>query len=132
MNDMPRGNKDLVKYQFNSETAKAAAAKSVEVRRKNAAERKALKETLEILMRTSMKKGKVTSTEDIMNLAEAQGKNVTVQTAIALAAVKRATSGDMQAISFIRDQLGEKPSDKVQVDQSITIEEYAKNHTVKL
>lgn len=125
-------NPNLAKYAFTSETGREASKKSAEVRRKNAAERKAMKETLELLMRMSMKKGKVTSAEDIMNLAEAQGKNVSVQTAIGLAAVKRATSGDMQAITFIRDQLGEKPSDKVQVDQSITIEEYAKNHKVKL
>ena len=117
---------------FTSETAREAQKKSAEVRHRNTVERKQMKQTLEILMRMAMKKGKVNSPEEIMNLADAQGKNVDVQTAIGIAAVKRATSGDMQAITFIRDQLGEKPSDKVEVDQSLTIETWAKNNKVEL
>ena len=46
--------------------------------------------------------------------------------------VQRAMMGDVQAAQYIRDTVGEKPSDKVEVDQSLTIEAWAKKNKVKL
>ena len=115
-----------------SERASELGKKSVEARRKRAQERKAMKHTLDTLMRTTIKKGSFVSAEEIEDLAEAGKLNVDVQTAINIAIIQRAMMGDVQAAQFIRDTLGEKPSDKVEVDQSLTIEEWAKNHKPKL
>jgi hypothetical protein len=102
------------------------------VRKANAAKRKSMKEDFNILLKLSLKKGDLVSSEEIQNLAESKNLNISVQTAINIAMVQRALLGDVQAAQFIRDTVGEKPSDKVQVDQSLTIESWAKNHKVKL
>ena len=49
-----------------------------------------------------------------------------------IAMIKRAIMGDVSAYLAIRDTLGEKPSDKLEIDSNLTVEEWAKNHKVKL
>lgn len=58
--------------------------------------------------------------------------NVSVQTAIDIAMIQRAIYGDVQAAIWVRDTVGDKPSDKVELDQSLTVEEWAKTRKVKL
>ena len=111
-----------------SELAKLGALK----RKENGLKRRTMKEDLGILLKLSLKKGDLVSADEILSLAEAEGKNVSVQTAMDIAMVQRAMLGDVQAYLAIRDTIGEKPSDKVQVDQSLTIESWAKSHNVKL
>lgn len=41
--------------------------------------------------------------------------------AIACAAVKKAAGGDLSAMSFIRDTIGEKPKDEISVDGGVVI-----------
>ena len=76
--------------------------------------------------------GEMVLPEDIENIADAENINIDAQTAMGVAMVQRAMLGDVQAAQFIRDTIGEKPTDKVEVDQSLTIEEWAKNHKPKL
>ena len=106
--------------------------KGVEVRMAKRKERLKMKEELNILLQMAIKRGDVNSPEDILSMEEAEKMNVSAQTAIAIAMLKRAMMGDVQAGQFIRDTVGEKPSDKVEVDQSLTIEAWAKSHDVKL
>lgn len=106
--------------------------KGIEARKRNTLERKKIKDDLNILLKISLKRGDINDPEDILNLDEAQKMNVPVQTAINIAMIKRALLGDVQAAQYIRDTVGEKPSDKVELDQSLTIESWAKNHDVKL
>ena len=120
-------------YQITKENAREMQARGVAKHKENVAKRKKMKEDLDILLRISKKKnGKIRSAEQIQSLAEAENVNCDAQTAILVATVQRAMAGDMQAVQFIRDTIGEKPSDKVEIDASKTIEEYAKNHKVKL
>lgn len=114
------------------EEAVAMGKKSGEVRRENARKRQNMKATLDVLLTKAIKRGEMVETEDIMSIADAEDINVDAQTAMAIAMVQRAMLGDVQAMTFIRDTIGEKPSDKVEVDQSLTIEEWAKNHKPKL
>lgn len=107
-------------------------AMGVAKRKENIQKRKAMKEDLNILLKLTLKKGDSVSTDEILSLADAEGKNISVQTAMNIAMVQRAMLGDVQAYLAIRDTIGEKPSDKVQVDQSLTIESWAKSHNVKL
>lgn len=106
--------------------------RGAEVKKRNNAERKKMKSDLDLLLKLSLKHGDVNEPEDVMDLEEAQNMNLPVQTAINIAMIKRALLGDVQAAQYIRDTIGEKPSDKVELDQSLTVETWAKNHSVKL
>lgn len=95
-----------------SEAGKKGGKASVEARRR----RKELKETLEILLNMSLdKRRKNVDIEKIQAFADLKGKNVTVDEAMMIKLVQKALSGDLNSISMIRDTIGEKPSDKVEV-----------------
>ena len=108
------------------------ARKGVAVREAKKRERQKMKDELNILLKTALKRGDVVDADDVLNLEEAQEMNLSAQTAINIAMIKRAIMGDVQAAQYLRDTVGEKPSDKVEVDQSLTIESWAKSHDVKL
>ena len=133
---MPRTKEELMKnlnpYKKGDPYAKEMSKKANETRWSRERERKKIKEDLDTLLKISLKRGDIVSGDDILNLDEAQHMNVPVQTAINIAMIKRALLGDVQAALYIRDTIGEKPSDKVELDQSLTIESWAKNHDVKL
>lgn len=77
--------------------------------------RKEMKETLKILMAMSVGKGKRVDIENIQAFTEIKGKNITVDQAMMVKLVQRALTGDLNAITMVRDTIGEKPSDKVEV-----------------
>lgn len=106
---------------------KGAATRSV-----NDMERKRIREDLNMLLKLTIKKGECASLDDVLSLEQAKKINVPVQTAINIAMIQRAMLGDVQAAQYIRDTVGEKPSDKVELDQNLTIEAWAKSHDVKL
>lgn len=85
--------------------------KSGEVRRK----KKALKETLDVLLSMPMKSGKHTDIEAIKNFTALKGKNISVQEAIAIAMLQKAMKGDEKAAAWVRDTAGQKPTDKVEM-----------------
>lgn len=95
-----------------SEAGKKGGKASVEARRR----RKELKETLEILLNMSLdKRRKNVDIEKIQAFADLKGKNVTVDEAMMIKLVQKALGGDLNSISMIRDTIGEKPSDRVEV-----------------
>ena len=96
------------------------------------AERKKMKEELKTLLKVSLRRGDVIDADDVLNLEQAEKLNISVQTAMNIAMIKRAINGDVQAYIALRDTVGEKPTDKVELDTSLTVEEWAKNHKVKL
>lgn len=122
----------LTPFKKGDPRAKECALKSAKKRSENYAKRRAIKEDLDVLLKLTIKKGELASVDDVLSLEEAQDMNVSVQTAMDIAMVQRALLGDTQAYLAIRDTIGEKPSDKVELDQSLTIESWAKNHDVKL
>lgn len=126
---MPKANiTDYTPYRMDSAAAKIASQKSHESKRR----KKKMREDFGLLLNLSIKKGELVDAEDVSSLAEMEGKNITAQSAIAIAMIQRAIMGDVQAAVFVRDTIGEKPSDKVEIDSSLTVEEWAKNHKVKL
>ncbi len=106
--------------------------KGAETKKKSNAERRKMKSDLDLLLKMSLKRGDIIDPEDVLSLEEAQDMNLSVQTAISITMIKRALLGDVQAAQYVRDTVGDKPSDKVELDQSLTIESWAKNHNVKL
>lgn len=82
-------------------------------------ERKAMKETAEIILGLTLKDGTVTALEDIQSMAAANGKNITVQDAIILKQAQKALKGDIRAAEFIRDTSGNRPTNEQRMDVAV-------------
>jgi hypothetical protein len=91
------------------EIAKKGGIASVKARR----ERKAFKETLELLLNMPLYDGKKQSINSIKSFANIKGKNITTREAMLIAQVQKAMKGDNQSITFIRDTIGEKPVEMI-------------------
>lgn len=91
--------------------------------------KKAMKESLSILMNKSMRGHQIRDAKSIEELAKRNGLNITAQDAIMVAMILKAQSGDVSAATFIRDTLGEKEPDRLEVGMSY--EEYVKTHKAK-
>ena len=77
-----------------------------------------MRETLDVLLKMPMKKGKVYSAEDIRCFADLKGKNITIDEAMMVCLIQRALKGDLSAIAMVRDTVGEKPVEKVEVTKN--------------
>ena len=84
-------------------------------------EKKAMKETVETLLSMQLKSGKAADVETIRNLAALKGKNVTVQEAIMLAQIQKAMKGDTRAAEYVRDTIGQKPDNKMNIDMNLPV-----------
>ena len=93
-----------------AENGRKGALKAIETKRK----RKAMKETLEVLLDMPMKRGKVYTAEELKSFADLKGKNITIDQAMMICLVQKALKGDLSAIAMVRDTIGEKPAEKVE------------------
>ena len=73
-----------------------------------------MRETLNILLKMPLKKGKQYSAEDVKCFADLKGKNITIDQAMMVCLVQKALKGDLSAIGMVRDTVGEKPVEKVE------------------
>lgn len=94
---------------------KKGGIKSGKVRK----EKKAMKETAEMILGLTLKDGTVTDLEDIQSMAAANGKNITVQDAIILKQAQKALRGDIRAAEFIRDTSGNRPTNEQRMDVAV-------------
>lgn len=78
-------------------------------------EKKAMKDTLAILLSMPMKDGDSADIDAIQSIASLSGKNITVQEAIMLAQIKKAVKGDTRAAEFVRDSSGNKLKEGVEI-----------------
>lgn len=83
--------------------------------------KKALRETLEVLLSMPIKSGKSTDVEQIASFAELKGKNINVQEAMLVAMIQRALKGNVQAAEYVRDTVGENPAAKIDLDASVGV-----------
>lgn len=79
-------------------------------------EKKLFRETLETLLSMPMKDGKEVSVEKIQNFANIKGQNISVQEAILISQIQKAMKGDTRAAEYVRDTIGQKPMDKMEMD----------------
>lgn len=77
--------------------------------------RKELKETLNILLDMPLKTGRTTTVEKVQAFANLKGKNITVDQAMMVCLIQKALKGDLNAIAMVRDTIGEKPTEKIDV-----------------
>ena len=87
----------------------AGGKKSGETKRR----RKAWKETLEIILNMTMKEGKTTDLSSLKDLSKGSiaGSNLTINDMINIKMVNEALKGNTKAYEYIRDQIGEKPTE---------------------
>lgn len=115
---MPKNQFELMTPEERAEYGRQGGIKSGEVKRR----KKAMKETLEVLLSMPMKKGKAIDVEDVKDFAALNGKNVDVQTAILIKALTNyMKTGDLSILGFIRDTVGDKPTDQMNITGAIPI-----------
>lgn len=68
-----------------------------------------------------MKPGERADVEKVQSFAALKGINITVQDAMLIAQVQRALKGDTRAAEFIRDTLGQKPTDAVNMQLTLPV-----------
>lgn len=76
---------------------------------------KSLASVFEVLLNLSLDKRKVYDVAEVRSFGELKGKNISVKEAIGVVTTQKALRGDMKAIEFIRDTVGEKPTDKLDI-----------------
>lgn len=84
-------------------------------------EKKLMRETLDVLLSMPLKNGKYADVESIRNFAALKGKNINVQEAILIAQVQKAMKGDTKAAEYVRDTIGQKPVDSVDMNMNLPV-----------
>lgn len=88
---------------------------------KSRREKKLMRETLDMLLSMPMKNGKFADVENIRSFAALKGKNISVQEAILIAQVQKAMKGDTRAAEYVRDTMGQKPTDSVDMNMNVPV-----------
>lgn len=84
-------------------------------------EKKALKDTLEELLAMPIKEGRSADIDKIKSIAGIKGKNITMQEAIMVAMLNKAAKGDVRAAEYVRDTIGQKPDNKMNIDMNLPV-----------
>lgn len=113
----PRGNPNVreISKKITPEQRKEYGRKGGLMKGENFKRRKAFKETLNLLLELPLTDKTLTNVESIKSFAKLKGKNVTVDQALMVKLIQRALNGDLNAITMVRDTVGEKPADKMEV-----------------
>lgn len=106
-----------------AECGRKGGIKSGEVKR----QKKAMRETLEVLMSMPIKTGKSADIESIKNFTALKGKNINVQEALLVSMLQKALKGDVKAAEYIRDTAGEKPANKIKADLDMELPDVLEN-----
>ena len=77
--------------------------------------KKTFREIAEILGSITIHDGEVSDIEEIRRLGEMKGANLSVKEVIIWQQIQKAINGDTKAFEVVRDTLGEKPFDKVEL-----------------
>lgn len=114
---MAKNQFELMTPEQRAEYGRQGGIKSGETKRR----KKAMKETLEVLLSMPMKNGKTSDVESIKNFAALKGKNINVQEAMIIAMIQRAMKGDVKAAEWLRDTSGQKPTDNMNVIGAVPV-----------
>lgn len=83
--------------------------------------KRAMRETLDVLLAMPMKSGKFADIESIKNFAAIKGKNINVQEAMIISMLQRAMKGDVKAAEWIRDTAGQKPIENMNMNMNLPV-----------
>lgn len=84
-----------------AEHGRIGGIKSGEAKRR----KKAMKETLQILLSLPLKNGKALDIEKVKNFASLKGKNISVEEALLITVIQKALKGDIKAFEVVRDTI---------------------------
>lgn len=84
-------------------------------------EKKAFRETLETLLSMNMENGVGVSVDTITSFKGIKGQNISVQEAILIAQVQKAMKGDTRAAEYVRDSIGQKPSENMNMAVNLPV-----------
>lgn len=100
------------------ENARKAGKASGRARR----EKKAMRELAQTVLNTPMRKGRIESIKTMDDLKKGEDKqlpNITAEEFALFAVMQKAMRGDVNALAFLRDTAGEKPTDHVEISTSV-------------
>ena len=80
-------------------------------------QRKLMQEVANNILNMPLKDGDI---DEIRNLAEVRGLNITVQEAILISMVKKALKGDSKAAAYVRDTAGQMPTSNIEVKTEVS------------
>ena len=116
------GRKNLIKAEdLTSEELRERAKKGGIASGKARREKKMMRETLDMLLSMPMKNGKSADVESIRSFAALKGKNISVQEAILIAQIQKAMKGDTTAAEYVRDTMGQRPVDSVDMTMNLPV-----------
>ena len=115
----PNSQKGLrpINENITPEQRKEIASKGGKASAEKKRQKKEMKEMIQDLFEVGIKKGKVV--DEIKSLEDAKGKNLTVGQALILAQIKKAMAGDTRAMEFLRDTMGQKPTNKQEITATV-------------
>lgn len=93
------------------EQGKRGGQASVKSRR----EKKAMRDALETILAMTIREGKSVDIDRIRAFPGLKSSNITVKDAVLIAQVQKALKGDTRAAEFVRDSIGERPDQNVNV-----------------
>ena len=108
---------DKMSPEQRAEYGRQGGIKSGETKRR----KKAMKESLEILLDLKLKPGKECDIENVKDFASLKGKNITVEQALLITQIQKALKGDTTALTFIRDTSGQSPGQKVDITGAVPV-----------
>lgn len=114
---MARNEFSLMTPEQRRENGRKGGIASGEAKRK----KRAMRETLDVLLSMPMKSGKFTDIESIKNFAAIKGKNINVQEAMIISMLQRAMKGDVKAAEWIRDTAGQKPVENMNMNMNLPV-----------
>lgn len=117
---MAKGHENLQPVQSKDEArarGKAGGIASGKARR----EKKLFRETLETIMALPMKNGEAMDVATVQNYAAIKGQNISVQEAILIAQIQKAMKGDTRAAEYVRDTIGQKPTDNMNMSVELPV-----------
>ena len=80
-------------------------------------QKKLMSEVANDILQLPLKSGTV---DEIKNLAEVRGLNITVQEAILISMVKKALKGDPKAAAYVRDTAGQMPTNNIELKTEVS------------
>ena len=114
---MAKNEFSLMTPEQRRENGRKGGIASGEAKRK----KKAMRETLDVLLAMPMKSGKFADIESIKNFAALKGKNINVQEAMIISMLQRAMKGDVKAAEWIRDTAGQKPVENMNMNMNLPV-----------
>ena len=83
--------------------------------------KKAFRETLETLLSMNMENGDGVEVDTITSFKGIKGQNISVQEAILIAQIQKAMKGDTRAAEYVRDSIGQKPSESMNMAVNLPV-----------